>query len=297
MTAPVARTLCGKPLIILKKGDPMFFRTILLTCLLFPFISFASPRLSPDSMSALIKAYSLATNPNLTPDFRLVVTEYEVKDLYDSLGIQVFHADFLSQDGTWFRSGGYLYLNGTVTLFSDSFGGWRLMSGVVVKRTFYYTYSWGSGIHRSHVGCLFLDGDSLIFLDTGGFMNFDLFVSNCASDSICVYTGVSKSFNSWILIKDDGGRVIDNNKSRLAVIDSTGKEVLPDIPLNTRDGIKVRGSNVSGGFSKITDNLIINVKGQVILKPTSSSVLINKKRSLVIFYDNARLDKLVHTFD
>ena len=269
----------------------MFFRTFLLTCLLFPFISFASPRISPDSVSSLIRSYSLSTIPNLNPDFQLTVTEYDVKDLYDSLGVQVFYADFLSQDGTWFRSGGYLYRNGTVTLFSDSFGGWGLMSGVVVKRTFYYTYSWGSGIHRSHVGCIFLNGDSLVFLDTGGFMNVDLFVSNCASDSICVYTGAYKSFNSWTLVKDNGWRVIQENGARLAVIDSTGKEVLPDIPLHTRNDLKIRKSTAPSRSSSISGNLMINIKGQAVHNPAASSVVINKKHSLVIFYDNAHLDK------
>jgi hypothetical protein len=259
--------------------------------LLLPCLCFSCPRITVDSMSTLIKAYSLATNPNLTPDFRLAVTEYEVKDLYDSLGIQVFYADFLSQDGTWFRSGGYLYRNGTVTLFSDSFGGWGLMSGFVLKRTFYYTYSWGSGIHRSYVGCIFLDGDSLVFLDTGGYTNVDLFVSNCVGDSICVYTGVYKSFNSWILVKDNGWRVIDNNKSRLAVIDSTGKEVLPDIPLHTRDGIKVRQSNAQGSFSSLPGNLVINIKGQIVRNPTTSLIVINKKSVLVFIDHKSQLAK------
>jgi hypothetical protein len=266
----------------------MFFRTFLLTCLLFPFISFASPRISPDSVSSLIRSYSLSTIPNLNPDFQLTVTEYDVKDLYDSLGVQVFYADFLSQDGTWFRSGGYLYHNGTVTLFSDSFGGWGLMSGFVLKRTFYYTYSWGSGIHRSHIGCFFLDGDTLKFLDTGGFINIDLFVSNCAGDSICVVTGYYQSFNSWTLVKDNKWRVINENGARLAVIDSTGKEVLPDFPLHTRGDITVRKSNVPVRFSRIPGNLMFNIKGQIIGNPVARSIVINKKHSLVIIDSKAQ---------
>jgi hypothetical protein len=73
-------------------------------------------------MSILIKAYSLAANPNLTPDFQLLVTEYNVKDLFDSMAIQIFKADFYSPSGTFFKSGTYHYHNGTVRPFTDSFG-------------------------------------------------------------------------------------------------------------------------------------------------------------------------------
>ena len=269
----------------------MFSRNSFFILLLLPVISFSSPKISPDSMSALVWAYSLATIPNLNPNFQLTITEYDVKDLYDSLGVQVFKADFLSQDGTWFRSGEYIYRNGTVTPFASDFGGWGLMSGVVVNRTFYYTYSWGSGIHRSHIGCFFLDGDTLKFLDTGGFINVDLFISNCSGDSICVYTGAYKSFNSWMLVKDNKWRVVIVNGTSLAVIDSTGKEVAPNIPLATWGGMKVRQSNVHGRFSSIPSNPMVNIRGQIVCNPVARSIVINKKRSLVIISPKTQLVK------
>jgi hypothetical protein len=135
----------------------------------------------------------------------------------------------------------------------------------------------------------------LKFLDTGGFINIDLFVSNCAGDSICVYTGAYKSFNSWTLVKDNRWRAVIVNGIRLAVVDSTGKEVPPNIPLLTRNDLKIRKSIAPGQSSSISGNLMINIKGQAVHNPAASSVLINKKHSLVIIYDNAHLDWWGHT--
>jgi hypothetical protein len=266
----------------------MFFRTLLLTCLLFPFISSASPKISSDSASSLIKAYSLAANPNLAPGFQVLVIEYTVKDLYDSMGVQIFKADFYSQSGTFFNSGMYTYHNGTVRPFVDSFGGWGLMSGFVLKRTFYYSYMWGSGIQRSQIGCFSVNSDSLAFLESGGYTTIDLFVSNCSGDSICVVTGYYQSFNLWTLVKDNKWRVVIVNGTRLALIDSTGKEVPPEIPLYTRGDIKVRKLNVPDHLSSIAGNLMVNVKGQTGRNFKNSSIIINKKRSLVIIDSKTR---------
>jgi hypothetical protein len=165
------------------------------------------------------------------------------------------------------------------------------MSGFVLKRTFYYSYMWGSGIQRSQIGCFSANGDSLAFLETGGYTFLDLFVSNCAGDSICVVTGYYQSFNSWTVVKDNKWRAIIVNGTRLAIIDSTGKEVPPNIPLHSRDGIKVRQPNVSGGFSRITDNLLINIKGQVVHNQKTSSIMINKKCPLLIINHKSQISK------
>jgi len=143
----------------------------------------ASQRLELDSIATLIREYSSLQNPDLNPDCQLSVTEYAVQGLWDSLGVQIVKARYLGEDSTQFNEHEFICLNGAVRPFASTFGGYGLMSGLVFRKVFYYTFSWGSGIHRSHAGCFFLDHDSLVIVQSGGYFWMDLFVSKTAGET------------------------------------------------------------------------------------------------------------------
>jgi hypothetical protein len=82
-----------------------------------------------------------------------------------------------------------LVLIAAVKTLGVSFGGYGLMSGLVQGESFYFTYSWGSGIHRSHVGKLQIVNDEVKFWDSGGFFNLDLFLSRRTDGEIAVVSG------------------------------------------------------------------------------------------------------------
>ena len=255
-------------------------------------VPFASQKLETDSIGKLIKEYSLAVNPNMNPDFNLTITEYDVDGLWDSLNIQIVNAVYRSLDGTWFNEGEFICFNGTVRPFACAFGGYGLMSGVVQNKTFYYTYSWGSGIHRSHVGCLFFYQNTLVIIETGGMMNFDLFVAKSISDSLYVYKGRYLSFNSWTANSTPPWRVLLENNSGLVVFDSTGKEVKPDFPLvsireNTYQSAwrisNKSAVNESANSKNPTNNYVVNLRGQIVRKRMAPSMAIDvlKNRTYV----------------
>jgi len=79
----------------------------------------------------------------------------------------------------------------------QSFGGWGLLSGLMQGETFYFTYSQGSGRHRSHVGKLQLVDNAVKLWDAGGFYELDLFLSRQPDGHIVVVSGVFEAFNRY----------------------------------------------------------------------------------------------------
>jgi hypothetical protein len=84
-----------------------------------------------------------------------------------------------------------------VSVLGESFGGHGLMSGLVKGQSFYFTYSWGSGVHRSHMGKLQLVDGAVKMWDTGGFLNQDLFLRRTNTE-IAVESERFESFNGWL---------------------------------------------------------------------------------------------------
>ncbi len=86
---------------------------------------------------------------------------------------------------------------GTVKTLGASIGGYGLMSGLAQGQSFYFTYSWGSGVHRSHAGKLQIVNGAVQLWDSGGFLNVDLFLSRRPNGDVAVESGKFESFNGW----------------------------------------------------------------------------------------------------
>jgi hypothetical protein len=108
------------------------------------------------------------------------------------------------------------------------------MSGVMHNGEFYYTYSWGSGIHRSHVAKLRLEKGEMKSWESGGFQDIDLFVTADSGRGVHINSGKFKDFNKCESDKRFGTLSVLN--SREIQIVGTNREVIsPTFPFKRNE--------------------------------------------------------------
>jgi len=176
----------------------------------------------PEEIMAIVREHAFREQATLNPTTQIKIEEYHVEGLEEAMGIQLLFIRYLSPDGEQFNERMQVYRDGSLVTFGSTFGGFGLMSAAMHEDRLFYTYSWGSGIHRSHVGTISIEGDQLQFWETIGFVNQDLFVRSVSGD-ISVEVGSYLDFNSWE--KSDvlgGGRLMENS---LSIIDHDGNEI------------------------------------------------------------------------
>jgi hypothetical protein len=227
-----------------------FFRIFTLqifTLLTFTIPAFSSTPPAIDSLERLVRYYMRVAQPTFDTSFYLTISVHNVPGLWDSLRIRLFHAEYQSSDGTWSWDGEFLYRNNTIRIFVPDFGGWGLMSGVMRGNTLYYTYSWESGTHRCHIGKLFLNPDTVIIQESGGYSGKDLFVVKTADSFIAVYlysSWASRDFNEFDSSAVKWG-LIRETESSITIIDTLGNKIPPNFP--GKIGI---GAAINSGIKK-----------------------------------------------
>lgn len=176
-------------------------------------------------VEALIPEFIFQEWPTLNPEVVFEIEMQQVAGLWEALNVQLFTVYFYHEDVPW-RTETLIYHQGKFDVLLSPVGS-DFMSGVVVQGVFYYTYCFGSGIFRSHVGKLSMNQGSFTLKESGGFSFQNLFVK-AAGDAVEVETGLWDSFNSW----REGaffGTVKDNGDT-LTLLDSSGGEIEPDFP-------------------------------------------------------------------
>jgi len=179
-----------------------------------------------EQVERLVRTFAFASSPNLDTNSDFKIHKMEVKGLWEELKIEIFNVDYLSTNGKWFNGYVGIYHNGKITPIAPTFGGHGLMSGLISNGDFYYTYSCGSGMHRSHVAKLRITNDKPEIFESGGFQEEDLFVSTDPGGKVRVLSGTFEDFNHWETAKDIGF-VGSTNASALQIIDVKGKVVIP----------------------------------------------------------------------
>ena len=174
------------------------FKHLLLALGLLHLISCASTPnapVTPEKFHSLASAHVLAQNSDLSPTTFFKVKEFEVDGLWEAMSMQLFFVGCMtSQTDEWtFREDLFIYHNGKVIPFGTHFGGFGLTSASMHDGDLFYTYSWGSGIHRSHIGRVSLKSGQLEISDSGGFIDYELFIDS----SNTVYDANFNDFNSW----------------------------------------------------------------------------------------------------
>lgn len=143
-----------------------------------------------------VRAFAFASNPQLNPLTRFDIRLEPIRGLWEALQIQVAEV-WCGLEGQQVNPFACVIYHGAVKVLGSSFGGYGLMSGLLQGEGFYFTYSWGSGIHRSHLGKLQIVNGEVKLWDTGGFNSLDLFFSRRVNGEIVVEAGRYEGFNAW----------------------------------------------------------------------------------------------------
>ncbi len=202
------------------------FAALCFFCL--PFLGQTDEPPKMEQIERLVRNDAFSDKPNLNTKTEFHIRKLEVKGLWEELKLQVYDIEYLIQNQPF---NGYvaLYHDGKITVLASNLGGSGLMSGVMCKDEFYFTYSWGSGIHRSHLAKLQLIDGKLKRWESGGFMDKDIFAS-CGSDgNVHVLSGVFDDFNRWSKVKEFG-TVRAIHSWEIQIVDTKGKTIEPNFP-------------------------------------------------------------------
>jgi hypothetical protein len=180
-----------------------------------------------ETVAPLVREYAFREKPTLNSETQFKIEEYEVQGLWQDLKMQLFLVRYGPNAGEWIA----LYHDGKVTPFASAFGGPGLMSAFVMNSNLYYTYCFGSGILRSHIGRLSLDGREIRIVESGVYQSTQLFVRNVGG-RIQVEAGNFAGFNSWKAERQVGWLKI--KESSLAIVDTTGAEIATQFKVRTR---------------------------------------------------------------
>ena len=187
-------------------------KTLALLGLLLATTSAVADRQTSESLTSIYRAYAFIQTPTLNPNTSFAFAEFEIPGLCETLNIQVFRVEYRG-GGQVFRDEIFAVVDGRVEPFVTSVGGFGLMSAVVVDGGLYYSYSWGSGLHRSYVGRLRMIDRKLVREESAGYRSRDVFVRQASGNKVQVVEGSYQGFNRWT-----DGAVLD-----VIAIDSDGR--------------------------------------------------------------------------
>jgi len=155
-------------------------------------------------------------------------------NLWETLRAQLFFATWYADDGTAGNTTTFLYRDCTITTLSDNSGFVRIDSGEVTNGAFYYSWGSGSGIYRSNLGKVALDGTTLIRATSPSYFNPSSgppgLVVTLENARLVVYRAAVAwgKFNEWTNPEPIG--FLKDYGDRLAVVDDTGKELSTTLP-------------------------------------------------------------------
>ena len=174
-------------------------------------------------VTQLVRDFAFSSIPQLNPATEFEIRWVPIKGLWQALEVQVFKVRCFV-DRQQFNEFDCVIHQGKLTVLGCSIGGYGLMSGVVQSSSLYYTYSWGSGIHRSHIGRLEVVNDELKFWESAGFADRDLFVSPTSSGGIQVLSGKYAEVNQW-LDSQEFGTIDQQDPAQMKIIGPDGAVV------------------------------------------------------------------------
>jgi len=120
----------------------------------------APPRLTVVDAERLVREHIYKTNPAMNPAAQFPLEELSGKEVFEKLHSQVFKVNA----GHW-QSASFLIHRGQVYELGKWFGGDGVLSLCLTELNdepvLAYTYSWGSGIHRSHLAVCRVSGGKI----------------------------------------------------------------------------------------------------------------------------------------
>lgn len=180
-------------------------------------------------IAQLVRSFYASSHTNLNPAAEFEIRIEPVRDLWEALGIQIMKARLVVGGQEASRFGCVLY-GGTVTELGRSFGGYGLMSGLVKGQSFYFTYSFGSGLQRSQVGKLQIVEGAVKLWATDDFFERDLFLRRTDS-AIAIESGLFQVFNGWTE-PGDFGWIDESDPAATKVIGLDGSVLSVFLPVS-----------------------------------------------------------------
>ena len=210
------------------------FFTLLCSLAVLPTLGRTEDAPTPQRVEQLVREFAFSSDPNLNTNTEFYISRFDVKDLWEAMQVEILDIQYMIR-GQSFSFNGFvgLYHDGKIISLAPTIGGYGLMSGMMSKGEFYYTYSSGSGIHRSHVAKLQLLGGQLKLWSSDGFQATDLFVTGGSDGKVHVLSGKFNYFNHWEAAKGIG-TIAEGNFPKIEIIDSDGKVVVPTFPSQKR---------------------------------------------------------------
>jgi hypothetical protein len=208
----------------LSAGEGRFFRVVL---------TMPGETAGTLSVGQLVRDFAFSSIPQLNPATEFEIRWVPIRGLWPALGVQVFKVRCFV-DRQQFNEFDCVIRQGKLTVLGCSIGGYGLMSGVVQPSGFYYTYSWGSGIHRSHIGRMEVVNEELKFWESGGFAGRDLFVSPTSSGGIQVVAGRYAEVNQW-LEAQEFGLIDQQDPAQMKIIGPDGEVVETLLPTDAEN--------------------------------------------------------------
>jgi hypothetical protein len=156
-------------------------------------------RVGLEQATALVRAWIFEEKPTMNESMEAPLVELTTDEMWHRLGVQLFQVT----EGEWAYSS-YCVFDGRAYFLCQGFGGNGIMSACVTDLDsdgvpeLTYTYSWGSGIHRSLIGVARVEGDHLLQEEPAMAFIGDLFVRKESDTRVVVEIGRYEwEFSSW----------------------------------------------------------------------------------------------------
>lgn len=174
-------------------------------------------RVGLEEATELVQAELLAAKPARRAILGGALTELTTDEMWRRLGVQLFKVD---RGGADYSS--YLIQGGRASLLGSGFGGHGVQSVCVSDLDqdgapeLVYTYSWGSGVHRSLVGLARVQGGELVTEEAPIAFVGDLFVRKEADSRVTIEIGHYRwSFSTWTPVAPLGQLMVSPAADRL----------------------------------------------------------------------------------
>ena len=161
--------------------------------------SLAEQRVTLEQATTLVRAEIFERQPGMNPQVQAPLLELSTDELWERLSAQLFQVTEGVREGST-----YLLFDGSVEPLGESFGGHGVMSCCVTdldadgSPELVYSYSWGSGIHRSQLAVARIVAGRFLVEEPHLAFGGDLFVRKVSNTRVVVESGGYEGrFGAW----------------------------------------------------------------------------------------------------
>ncbi len=196
----------------------MSYRKLLFTALATCFLASSLVAQDTGSFSSVSKQL-FHQNPTLAKDSKINIVELKVAGANEALDGVLAEARYQSADGSIFRTELYFVRKGKLTRIDNGVMAAKLLSGAMLGKDLYYSWSGGSGVHQCYVGRLTLTKGKVVKTDNCVSLKYDLYLRTKKEGVAALrYSGSNNKSPKLV------GKVVTKD-GKLHVVDEKGESV------------------------------------------------------------------------